>query len=88
MKYGSANNNCILKMLTKCFLHYLGFCLFFTTTVLLLCLEDVCPGELIAAPSDNVLVGVGISEGIILLIINIITLAKTFYFYKKIQSFI
>lgn len=47
--------------------HHLGFCLFFTTTVLLLCLEDeVCPGEPFA-PSDSLLVGAGISEGIILL---------------------
>lgn len=47
--------------------HHLGFCLFFTTTVLLLCLVDeVCPGELLA-PSDSLLVGAGISEGNILL---------------------
>lgn len=46
--------------------YYLGFCLFFTATVLR-SLEEVCPGELILAPSDSLLVGAGISEGIILL---------------------
>lgn len=50
------------------FFHYLGFGLFFTAIVLL-CLEEVCPGDELIDPSNCLLVGVGISEGIILLII-------------------